>query len=179
VNTKLVWLLLGLLLAICAALVVAICEPDSRKTHTFTHPRYETMLQSADGIARYSKIIWPGFTFGILQFCFFTVLYAFSVNKQGRLKTFKIPLLAGLALNVLIFSTMVYTYWMNAGDGAWPLFGSFPLPTAIMFYGIWPGQVIFTVVYVCYFDKAIFTKEDQEKFEALLKSHRQIGEKEN
>lgn len=176
---KIPWLLLCLLFAMGVVLVIAICAPDNEKPQIFTHPKYKTMLQSTDGITRYSNIIWPGFAFGILQFCFFTALYAFSVNKQGRLKIFKTPLITSLLLNVLIFSSMLYTYWIHAGDGAWPLLGSFPLPTAIMFYGIWPGQVIFTIIYVCYFDKAIFTKDDQKKFKALVESHRQIEGGEN
>ena len=131
------------------------------------------------GIERHSRVMWLGVLFGILQYFFFVGLIALSLNKQGRLSVFKKPLLVGLFLNIAVFCLMMVAYQIYACNGSGPLVGSFPWPTALMLYGVWPIQVIFVVIYVWYFNRAIFTQDDLEKFQAIVRSHRQQVEEEN
>jgi hypothetical protein len=63
-------------------------------------------------------------------------------------------------------------YWTFTRSGSGQLFGGFPLPTALMFYALWPMQLFFVVIYVIYYDKAIFTSDDNDTFQALLRGHR-------
>ncbi len=178
-NTKLAWLILGLLLATCLLIGIILSIPERPEGYNNTHPDYPTMQRGPDGMERHGHVIWLGLSFAVLQFCIFTCLIALSLSKQDRLSTFKKPLLAGLLLNVGIFSLIIIAYLIYARDGTGPLVGSFPKPTALMLYGLGPIQIVFALIYICYFDRAIFTTEDLEKFQQLVKAHRQHIEGEN
>jgi uncharacterized membrane protein len=170
---KIAWILLGLLLAICLVIVITLLIPETPDKQAFTHPEYKTMLQSPDGMKRHGHILWLGWSFGILQFCFFTCLLALCLNKQGRLKIFKTPLLVGMSLCIAALGLMMAAYWAYIRDGSASLFGSFPLPTALMLYALWPMQIIFVIIFVWYYDRGIFTAEDEERFRAIVKSRRE------
>lgn len=172
-NTKIAWLLLGLLLATCVVVAIALWTPETDATKGFVHPDYATMQRGGDGVERHGRILWPGWAFGVLQFCFFAGLIALSVNKQGRIKIFAKPILTGLLLNILVFCLMMFAYWNYACKGTGLLVGSFPVPTALMLYGVWPIQIIFVIIYVWYFNRAIFTEDDLEKFQAIVRSRRE------
>jgi uncharacterized membrane protein len=178
-STKLAWLLLVLLLATCIVLAITLSIPQIPEGHDFTHPNYETMQRAPDGMERNGPVLWLGLSFAVLQFCIFACLMELSLNKQGRLSTFKKPLLVGLLLNVGIFSLMMFAYRIYARDGSGPLIGSFPWPTALMLYGLWPMQIIFVIIYVWYFDRGIFTAQDLEKFQQIVKARRQSMEENN
>ena len=175
-NTKLAWLLLVLLLATCILLTITVSILPKPKGFDFTHPDHPAMLRAPDGAERHGPILWLGLTFAVLQFCIFTSLIALSLNKQSRLRTFKKPLFLALLLNVGIFILMTFAYLIYARNGTGPLIASFPWPTALMLYGVWPIQIIFVIIYVRYYDKGIFTHEDQQKFQALLRSRREHTE---
>lgn len=178
-NTKIAWLLLGLLLGICIVVAITLWIPETPASKAFAHPDYATMQRGGDGVKRHGRILWLGWAFGVLQFCFFAGLIALSVNKQRRIKIFAKPILTGLFLNILVFCLMMFAYWNYARQGTGPFFGSFPLPTALMLYGVWPIQLIFVVIYVWYFNRAIFTEDDLEKFQAIVRSRREQVEEEN
>lgn len=176
---KIAWLLLGLLLAICLVIVITLLIPETADKQAFAHPEYPTMLQSPEGMQRHGGILWLGWFFGVLQFCFVVCLILMSLNKQGRLSIFKTPIITGLILVIAAFSLMMIAYSKYIQGAARFFIGSFPLPTALMVYGFWPIQIIFVIIYVWYFDRGIFTAEDEERFQALVKSYREQMEEEN
>jgi magnesium-transporting ATPase (P-type) len=178
-NTKLAWLLLVLLSSTCILIGVILSIPERPEGYDYTHPDYATMQRGPDGMERHGPVIWLGLSFAVLQFCIFTCLIALSLNKQGRLRKFKKPLLAGLLLNVGVFSLIIIAYMIYARDGTGVLIGSFPRPTAVMLYGLGPVQIVFAIIYILYFDRAIFTTEDLEKFQQLVKERRQQMEGED
>lgn len=178
-NTKLAWLILGLLLATCILIGVILSIPERPEGYDYTHPDYVTMQRGPDSMERHGGVIWLGLSFAVLQFCIFTCLIALSLNKQGRLRKFKKPLLAGLLLNVGVFSLIIISYLTYARDGTGGLVGSFPQPTALMLYGLGPIQIVFAIIYILYFDRAIFTTEDLKQFQQLVKERRQQMEGEN
>ena len=163
----------GLLLATCLVIALIILIPETPGGKAFDHPDHSAMLQSPDGMERHRRIMWLGGIFGILQFCFATSLIALCLNKQGRLKIFKTPLIICMLLCITVFVSMMAAYMVYARDGSGPLIGSFPLPTALMLYALWPIPILFVIVYIMYYDKAIFTAEDEKKFQALVRSHRE------
>ena len=167
---KISWLLFGLLIAICLVLVILLFIGEPPESKPFAHPKHESMLQAPDGMTRHGGIRYLGWVLGILQFCFFAFLISLCLNKQGRLKIFIMPLIVCTGLCIAAFSLTMSAYGTFAQEGSIRLIGSFPLPTAIMLYGLWPIQILFMLIYVKYYDKAIFTAEDQEKFNALVKS---------
>lgn len=173
---KLPILLLALLIAICAVLTVALVIGEMPDGHGVTHPEFPTMLQGPSGIQRHSPIILLGLAFGVLQLCFFVALMALAVKKQNRLRIFKTPLLIGLLLSVAAFAIMMYSYWIFAQKGDAPFIGSFPRPTAMMFYVLWPVLLVFVCIYIGRFDRAIFTEEDQQKFDRIIEARRKSQE---
>lgn len=172
-STKLAWLVFGLLLVLCAIIIALFCIGEVPGSLSIEHPDHANMQQGRPGIETQSHIKWLALFFGILQFCLAAGLIALCLNKKGSLKTFKTPLLICTFLCITVFSLMVAAYWVYIQKGSGPLFGSFPLPTALMLYGVWPITTLFVFIYVMYYDKAIFTKEDNEKFQALVKSRRE------
>ncbi len=175
-STKLAWLVFGMLLVLCAIIIVLFCIGEVPGLLSTEHPDHASMQQGRDGIETQSHIKWLGLAFGILQLCFATCLIGLCLNKQGRLKIFKTPLVICMLLCIAAFVSMMAAYIGYARQGSGPLFGSFPLPTALMLYALWPMPVFFTIVYVMYYDKAIFTAEDDEKFQALVKSRHENTE---
>ena len=137
------------------------------------------MQRGPEGIERHGAIIWAGLSFAIFQVCFFVGLIALSLNKQGRLGTFKKPLFLGLFLLVCTFCLIMFTYLIYARAGTGPLIGSFPRPTAVMLYVLWPVQIIFAIIYIYYFDRALFTAEDLERFQHLGKARKQQREEDD
>ena len=59
---------------------------------------------------------------------------------------------------------------------ATPLIGSFPLPTAIMLYGLWAMPLVFVVLYVVKFDRWIVTEEDMTRFREIVESRRRTDQ---
>ena len=49
----------------------------------------------------------------------------------------------------------------------------FPLPTAVMLYGIWGVPLIFVLFFVIRFDQWILKPEELERFETLLAEKRE------
>ncbi len=175
-NTKLAWLVFGMLLVLCAIIIVLFCIGEAPGSLSIEHPDHPSMQQGRPGTETQSHVKWLGWFFGVLQLCFAACLIGLCLNKQGRLKTFKTPLLICTLLCIAAFVSMMAAYIGYARQGSGPLFGSFPLPTALMLYALWPMPFLFTFIYVKYYDKAIFTAEDDEKFQALVKSRHENTE---
>jgi hypothetical protein len=169
-KMKLSWIVLGLLLVLCAILAALFIIGEAPVKLNAPHPDYPDMLQGNPGIESQSHIKWLGYALAITQFCFIAALILFSLNKQGRLKKLKTPLLIATALCITAFCLIMAAYWAFARQGSGDLFGGFPLPTALMLYALWPMQILFVIIYVMYYDKAIFTPEDADKFQAILNS---------
>jgi hypothetical protein len=167
---KLSWIVLGILLTLCGILAALFIIGEAPEKISSPHPDYPDMLQGNPGIETQSHIKYLGYALGIVQFSFFAALILLCLNKQGRLKTFSKPILIATALCTTAIVLTMIAYWVFARDGSTSLFGAFPLPTALMLYALWPTQIIFVAIYVIYYDKAIFTPADNEKFQAILAS---------
>lgn len=176
---KFSWLTFVMLLVLCVIIAALFCIGEVPGGLSLKHPDHVDMLQGRPGIETQLNIKWLGWAFGVMQFCFFICLLALCLNKQGRLKILKKPLFACTLLCITAFCLMMTAYWAFAQEGSGSLFGSFPLPTALMLYALWPMQILFVVIYVIYYDKAIFTTEDEEKFQELLRSQREYSEEVN
>ena len=169
---KFSWFVLGTLLTLCAILAALFIIGEAPGGLNIPHPEYPDMLQGRPGVETQSHIKWLGYAFGIIQFFFFAALILFCLDKQGRLKKLKTPVLFAAGLCITALTLTMAAYWTFAREGSGQLFGGFPLPTALMLYALWPMQLFFVVIYVVYYDKAIFTPEDNDTFQALLRAHR-------
>ncbi|MCH7910250.1 MAG: hypothetical protein IIB38_11605 [Candidatus Hydrogenedentes bacterium] len=170
---KLPWILFGLCLAMCcvvAALILFVDEVPGG--HGAGHPVFDTMSTGGDGAARHENLLVYGWVFGVLQICFFVACLAFGASKKERVGALKVPLLAGTAVYLLVFTFLVFSYRAYMLEETHALFLAFPRPTAWMLYGIWIFPVFFIFLYMFTFDRLIFTDDDQLRFEEIIAERR-------
>lgn len=170
---KLPWILFGLCVAMCflvGALVLFVEEaPDG---HGAGHPVFDTMSVGGDGAARHENVLFYGWAFGALQICFFVACLAFGASKKERVGALKVPMLAGTAVYLVVFTFLVWSYRTYMLEETHVLFLSFPRPTAWMMYGIWIFPVYFILLYWFTFDSTILTKDDLQRFNELVDEKR-------
>ena len=173
---KLSWIMLGLLLGMCAVLGIAFFIGEIPNGHGFDHSRISNMQQGGSGAARHEKILWAGWAFGMLQALFFVTCVALGARRRGRLDSVKRPLIAGTLLYVAVFTGLMMAYRNYIAEGAHALLWVFPAPTAFMIYGLWPVPIFFVLLYIWSFDRWIYRPEDEEKFRQIMESRQQREE---
>ena len=144
---------------------------DGALTRAAAHARFpDTMLQGASAVARESGAGWLGLVFGLLEIGLLGSCLLLSV-RLGRAGWGWLVLIG--ALHALAFIAM-YTadlYYMR-GELQTIVFG-FPLPTALMLYGVGGVPLLFAVLYVVRFDGMILTAEDAALVEQIVRDRRQ------
>ena len=71
---------------------------------------------------------------------------------------------------------MVSTHQEFLQTGETGYFMGFPVPTAWQMYGTWLSAIPLIIIYTLGFRHFIYTEEDEEQFEALLKEFQQKEE---
>ena len=178
---RLTWCLFALLVAMCVVLTVTLTVPESDVGHGFEHPEYsrsqQGMQQGGSGLERHSRVLWLGWLFGILEISLFVCCLALGASKRGRVGKLAWPLAIGLVLFLSAYTAMIFVYREYMGETSHSLVLSFPAPTAVMLFVLWPLPAYFTLVYILNFDRCIMTPEDTEKFRKILQARRQREEK--
>jgi hypothetical protein len=179
---KLSWIILGLLLGMCAVVVMLFVVGEEPKVeidgkivatgHGTPHPEFGTMQRGGDGIERHSNVMWLAWIYGVLQFILFALLVGLGARKAGRLGYFKKPVVIGFILHIVVFSWLMFSYWQYANGESTTIVGSFPWSTALLLYGLWPLPLFYLLLYVWSFDRHILTNEDMEKFRQLVEANR-------
>ena len=177
---KLAWVLLGLLLAMCVVVAAAFIigeEPIDlegiAQGHGTTHPDFATINQGGTGADRHTHILWLGWTLGILEISFFVCLLGLGARKKEKMGVMKKPLFICLAIYLGIWTLMIVTYRTYMGESVHSFVLSFPKPTAVMLYMIWPMPLAFMFLFILMFDRWFFTPEDLERFEQIVKTRRE------
>jgi len=177
-TAKLEWLFFGLLVGLCLVTGWVTLTPEIDGGHGSLHPEYETMLQGGDGKARMERLWLAGWLFGALQIVFFVACLALGSGRRGQTGRFKWALWPGGLVYIAVFTAMVFAYRDSLVHPDQPLFGSVPISTAVMLYGVWPMPIYFMVVYMWLFDREILTTEDMEAFEKLVATRRRQQQQE-
>jgi hypothetical protein len=145
-----------------------------------THLKFtKAMNEGGDARARHEGKLIVGWIFGLAQVALFTGLLALGARKRGQLGRFKTPIAIGGAAYAAVWTLLVVTYRSYMLGENQELYLSFPAPTAVMLYGIWLVPIFFVVVYLLYFDRVYFTKEDAERFEQILEAKRRRERRED
>ena len=178
-------ILFGLLLALCVVLALAFVieevpfedVPSSAgggvervyTGHGTTHSRFPSMNHGGAGPERHRPILWLAWSFGLLQLALIVGCLALGVKHLERVWA---PLaVCGVVLG-LILTMMVVTYQGYLDDVGSPLFFALPVPTAWFLYGFWPAQFLVVTLYVLVFGRSIVTREDMERFRAIVAANR-------
>ena len=183
--SRLPLILFGLLLALCVVLALAFVieevpfedVPSSAgggvervyTGHGTTHSRFPSMNHGGAGPERHRPILWLAWSFGLLQLALIVGCLALGVKHLERVWA---PLaVCGVVLG-LILTMMVVTYQGYLDDVGSPLFFALPVPTAWFLYGFWPAQFLVVTLYVLVFGRSIVTREDMERFRAIVAANR-------
>jgi hypothetical protein len=127
------------------------------------------MLQGGSGTERHGVIRWFGLSWGLLQIAFFVGCLLLGIRRLGGRA--RIVILCGV-LYAAAFAMMVIVDHFYAQGSARLIVLGFPLPTAIMVYGVGGAPLAFVLLYVLYYDQWILTPEDFERFETLVRAKR-------
>ena len=167
---KLPLTLFGLLLAMCLTIAVVLMTNEPDNSHGFVHSTFEaSMQQGGSGIERHAQIRWLGLAYGTLQIVFFVSCLLLGVrHPENRRWAF---LLAGI-IYLSTFCLMVIADYFYVGDENPTFVLGFPLPTAIMLYGLWGAPLIFMLYYTVNFDRWILDPSERERFQQLLQEKR-------
>ncbi len=158
--------LFGLLIAICLAIGLSLVTTEVQPSHGFAHPDFpNTMQQGGPGSERHQNVRWIGMVFGVLEAAFFVGCLLLGVKKQKR--TVGIFLFLGSLYAATIVLTVVTDHYYANGTMREIILG-FPVPTALMVYGIGGMPLAFVLFYVVRFDDCIISPEDLQKFERLV-----------
>jgi hypothetical protein len=160
----------GCLVAMLLAVGATLFVPRIDNGQGYKHPAFpEIMQRGTTDPPRHEQLWAPAAIFGAAQIVFFLACLAFGASRRKRLpKTFLAFLGLGGAAYMGVFVWMFEAYLRDPGMTSSPFFGGFPLPTAIMLYGVWGIPLVFVVLYVAFFKRFIFTAEDEVAFRELV-----------
>jgi hypothetical protein len=105
--------------------------------------------------------------FGALQIAFFGACFALGLRRGRSLGPVARPLLVGLLLYEGMFGLLLYAYARYLAEPGAPLVLSFPLPTAVLLYGLWPLPLWFAWIYLRHFDGWVVDEAEIERVLAL------------
>ena len=161
------FVLLGLLLAMLVVIGLVLITDEVTASHGFAHAEFpDTMQQGGPGAERHSSIRWLGLVFGLLEILFFVSCLLLGLNKlQGRIRFF----FFGALIYATLFAAMVIADHFYAVGTNRDIVLGFPLPTALMVYGVGGAPLVFVLLYVLCFDRWILTPEDMARFEQLVR----------
>ncbi|MEO8269366.1 MAG: hypothetical protein ABI557_06580 [Aureliella sp.] len=160
-----------LLLAMCTVVGwIAFTGEDAPRQATL-HAKFPgTMLQGTPGVERQIGVRWWGFAFGVLEIVFFVGCLMISLRPvKGRMRIFVSLGVLHVAAFVLMF---IADYYYSVGELRLLILG-FPLPTALMIYGVGGVPLAFILLYAFCFDRLILTSDDLAKMDRIVREQRQ------
>ena len=138
---KLPELLFALLLGMCVVIGIALMSEPPENNHGVAHAKFgDSMLQGGDGQRRHQAIRWLGLVYGGLQIVFFVSCLVLGVREPLRGK--RVFVLSGIVY-LATFCLMVVADHFYVIDENPDLFLGFPLPTALMLYGLSGAPLLF------------------------------------
>lgn len=166
--------LFGLLIAMCTVVGWIAFSGDKAPRQATLHATFPTtMLQGTPAVERQAGVRWWGLAFGLLEIAFFAGCLMIGLRPVlGRMRIF-----IGLgALHAAAFGLMfIADYYYSIGELRTLTMG-FPIPTALMIYGVGGVPVVFILLYMFWFDRLILTADDMLKLERIVQEKRQQSE---
>ena len=143
--------------------------PNAGQPTAAPHPEYSSILQSTgpyDGTAS-----WLGVIFGLLLVGVIALTSTIGLYRTGTRSKLNSWMIRGIVIYAGVWVLIKFAddiYLTSSSPAFW---GGFPLPTALLVYGIGVFPVLIIPFYYLYFGRDIFNESDQEQFNALLKDN--------
>ncbi|MEM8488022.1 MAG: hypothetical protein AAF564_20895 [Bacteroidota bacterium] len=173
-DSRLRWTL-GTLISLLVLTTVLFFYPDAHVSKVAPHPDYPSILQST---AQYDSTgAWLAVIFGLMLIAVMTLTMLVGLNRPNHKSKF-----AKVLLRVVVVYALVWVCIKLANDSYMAgnsniIIGGFPLPTALLMYGMGIFPLVMLPFYYRFFDRDIYSDADQEEFEAILKKYNAGGEK--
>jgi len=156
-------------MCVAVGLLFFISEPPGG--HGTAHARFaDTMNQGSTGFDRLGGVRWLGLAFALLQAVFFVVVLFLGTKERGSLRGW---FAAVGFLYLAMFTALVIAEAAYAQGSARDIVLGFPLPTAIMVYGVGGTPILFSMFYLLQFDRWILKPEDLQRIQELARQRRQ------
>jgi len=159
-------LLLGLVLASAGLLVAAAFVPEAPGAGVAPSPEHPSLL--AGGAPASTGMVVIGALFGLVQIAFFGACFALGMQRGGRVGPVARSLVLSLVGYAGVWLALVVAYATTSGNEEASLWGSFPVATAWMLYGMWPFPLVFAFLYLRQFDGWFLNEDDLARFRARL-----------
>lgn len=163
---------LGILLIIAAAFSVALLVQEPDLSHGSAHPDIEGMKIGSSGAARLKGIEAASVILFSGSIILMVVLMTLGVAHRHRSAAFWAGM-GGVTLMTLFVCWRLFDSYLHylATDQVRMILG-FPEPTAWAVYGVWGSAALYSVVYVLGFRRFIFTKDDEQTFNDIVREFR-------
>ncbi len=136
------------------------------------HPSIKGMLKSGSTVSDSAVTKWASFIFGLSILMIFASSMALGIKRNAMEKKVLNRLVLFFGSYTIVYILFVRSYWNFNTDTSENFFGSFPLPTAWMLYGIYLFPLILTISIILNFNSWILSPEDKERFNEILKNRK-------
>jgi uncharacterized membrane protein YecN with MAPEG domain len=172
---RLIYLILGLLLIVCACVAAIIFGPEPAASTGLPHATIDGMRSGGDGLTRFEPVGTITLVMQTALFTLFGVLLYLGVSPHRRTRQSKIWIAAGTTALLLVWWSMYGTYVDYLRSGELRMFLGFPIPTAFTVFGLWLAGFVFVIAYVVGFRTFVFTEQDEAAYHELLEKHKNDG----
>ena len=148
-----------------AAICLAETMPDSAGK---PHPEYLGLQIGGDGSARLEHIGHLGFLFQCLLLVQINLLSLLGVPERYRTQRLLGYMAGSLACMLIVGWKMYFGHQSFLATQETSYFLGFPEATAWQTYGTWLSAIPLVLIYSIGFSQFIYSKEDEEKFNALV-----------
>lgn len=172
-SSRLPKILYGFLVAIAVSMMLPLLLTEPTGGHGSLHDDFPPMLKGYTGGDRLGVVRWIGLALALSLVGFFVTCLVIGLRKHGGRARWMIGI--GL-LYAATFSALVLAEHSTARGNVPSIVMGFPLPTAIMMYGISGVPVLFSALYVLHFDRWILEPDDQKRIESIAREKRDDAE---
>lgn len=162
------WLAINLFI-VGAAVIWLLFIPAADNASGVAHDSINGMRAGGDGSTRFPAVIAPAMLmyYGTLGAIAGLVMLALSNGKKSQQANLLVHGVSLVSVVVMLAIFLFYDRYLGSAEVAYVL--GFPVPSTIAVYAVWSGGLLYSVIYVFGFDRFVYTTEQREGFETLLK----------
>jgi len=169
---KLALVFFSLLIALWLALGATLLTAPDGIDHGFQHPEFETMDRGGPVGERRAKLLTQAWLFGSLQIAVFVACLLLGARRRGWTTGIKLALLAGVLPYAAAFALVIAAYGRFVAEVPVAFAGPFPIPTAVVLFGLTTTPLYFVLLYIVMFDRWIISRADLQQFRDVVAADR-------
>jgi len=177
-QTRLVIIILFLGVLQCVLLLLIAETPAPDLVTGVAHNFFAGMRVGGDGLIRLLPIAHYAFYFQLLVLAQICVMIALGVSPRKRSRVFWLSLLGSFLLAALVWWQMFNAYEAFLTTGKTEYVAGFPIATAWQVYATWLAGLALVGLYVFGFRHYVWSDEDQDVFDRLVKYSREASSSE-